>query len=101
LPRLAPDRGCRERTPEGPPILALVAAVLACIDLHLVHPWAVLTAANLRFARLFAPEGAQFPEFFLVPDVLPGFPGFLDDSWKSTMQRSPWKIAVMSIGYSF
>ena len=62
-----------------PPIFALVCRCfdthLACFEHHLVHLRPVLTAANLRFARLFAPERAPSADFlFLPPRVFAGIP---------------------------
>jgi hypothetical protein len=76
------------------------ALVFAMIELFMVHFGPVLHGRNLRFAGLFAPERAPIRAFFSCPTLLPGFPGFLDDFWKSTVQRSPCKIAAMSIDCS-
>jgi hypothetical protein len=73
------------------------------IDVHRGHfgaDWRrfrhTLAARNLRFAGLFAPEGAESANFFLVPRVLLGFPGNFDDFGRTTVQRSPRRIVAMS-----
>jgi hypothetical protein len=65
---------------------AFLAPVCHRFDPKWVHLWPVLNCENRCFPGLFALEGSQSANFFLVRLLLLGLPGDFEDFGKTTLQ---------------